>query len=166
MNVSRRALSERTNTSCVVLFSVPSGSGLRGFMSDKAVDSLPSAFDHTSPPPTPWSGGPTFFIVVAPSRRCGLDCVLYHRARAFSVGYDLGFPPLLRAGPCERWAQSRCFGRVLNERRTNAGAGGYYVRTSYYKRCTSRLRRPGKSAGQVPNLGSSGSITGVPKFLK
>jgi hypothetical protein len=72
-------------------------------MGDEAVDSLPSASDHTSPP-TPRSGGPTFFIVVAPSRRCELDCVLFCRARDLSVGFDLGFLPLLRAGPCERWA--------------------------------------------------------------
>jgi hypothetical protein len=91
-------------------------------MGDDAVESTTSASDHTSSPPTPWSGGPTYFIVVAPSCCCELDCVLYHRARDLSVGYDLGFPPLLRAGPCERWARSRCFGRVLkrtNERRRN-----------------------------------------------
>ena len=129
LNVSRRALSERTNTSCVVLLSVPLGSGLRGFMSDKAVDPLPSAFDHTSSPPTPWSGGPTFFIVVAPSRRCELDCVLYYRTLDLSVGFDLGFPPLLRAGPCERWALPRCFGRVLNERTNDWDFDQNYPRT-------------------------------------
>ena len=37
---------------------------------------------------------------------CGLDCVLRYRVRDLSVGFDLGFPPLLRAGNCERWAQS------------------------------------------------------------
>jgi hypothetical protein len=92
------------------------GSGLLGFMGDEAVDSLPSASDHTSSLPTPRSGGPKFFIVVAPSRRCELDCVLFCRARDLSVGFDLGFLPLLRAGPCERWALPRCFGRVLNKR--------------------------------------------------
>jgi hypothetical protein len=38
---------------------------------------LPSAFDHISSQQTPRSGGPTFFIAVAPSWGCGLDCVLY-----------------------------------------------------------------------------------------
>jgi hypothetical protein len=115
-HVSRRALSERTNTSCVILLRVPSRIGLLGFLSDEAVVSLPSASEHTSSPPTPRSGGPTFFIIFAPSLRCEPDCVLFCRTRDLSVGFDLGFLPLLRAGPCERWALLRCFGRVLNER--------------------------------------------------
>jgi hypothetical protein len=95
--VSRRALSEQTNTSCVILLGVPSGSGLLGFMSDEAVVSLPSASNQTSSPPTLWSGGPTFFIIVAPSRHCEPDSVLFCRARDLSVTFDLGFLPLLRA---------------------------------------------------------------------
>jgi hypothetical protein len=91
-------------------------------MGDEAVDSMTSASDHSSSPPIPWR--PTSFIVVAPSRLCGVDCILCYRARDLSVGFDLGIPPLLRAGPCERWAQSRCFGRVFNER-TNVLAQQY-----------------------------------------
>ncbi len=41
--------------------------------------------------------------------------MLYYRARDLSVGFDLGFPSLLRAGPCKRWAQSRCLGRVFQQ---------------------------------------------------
>jgi hypothetical protein len=85
-------------------------------MGDEAVDSTTSVSNYTSSMSTPPSGGPTCFIVVAPSCCCGLDCVLCYRVRDLSVGFDLGFPPRLRAGPCERWAQSRCFGRVINER--------------------------------------------------
>jgi hypothetical protein len=120
-----RALSEWTDTSRVVLLNVPFGSGLLGFMGDEAVDSITSASDHTLSQPTRRSGGPTFFIVFAPSCRCGLDCVLSYRAHDLSVGFDLGFPRLLRAGPCERWAQSRSFGRVLNEQTSKATSSNY-----------------------------------------
>jgi hypothetical protein len=132
LNVSRRALSGLTNTfsrcsrfphpaeSRVVLLSVPFGSGLLAFMVDKAVDSITSASDHTSSQPTPWSGGPAMVrhsslpslpFVAADSTVCCITACL-------SVGFDLGFPgpPLLHAGPCERWAQSHCFGKELNER--------------------------------------------------
>jgi hypothetical protein len=114
-HVSRRALSERTNTSCVVLLGVPSGSGLFGFMGDEAVVSLPSASDHSSSPPTPSEWRTDILLRRRSSRRRELDCVLFCRALDLSVRFDLGFLPLLRAGPCERWALPRCFGRVLNK---------------------------------------------------
>ena len=69
----RRAHSERTDTSRVVLSSVPYGSGLLGSMGDEALGSLSFASEHqlSSADPVDWKID--ILHLRLPFRRCELD---------------------------------------------------------------------------------------------